>query len=132
MRHEETRWCWWPGGVPGSAPVVDSGFPGPRNPFPTEKPRPRYDPDRALDFLTSHGFAHKIERLNAFIACAHMGDNHAPAFLICRACSAVAETYADPMQGDLGRAARAAGFHIERAVIEAEGLCPGCQETSPA
>jgi len=87
---------------------------------------------RALDFLTSHGFAHKIERLNAFIACTHMGQNHAPAFLICRVCSAVAETYADPKKGDLGRAAREVGFTIERAVIEAEGLCPNCRKAESA
>lgn len=85
---------------------------------------------RALDFLVGHGFAHKIERLNAFTACAHMGQNHAPAFLICRECSAVAETYADPTKGDLGRAARDVGFTIERAVIEAEGLCPQCQDAA--
>ena len=83
---------------------------------------------RALDFLVRHGFAHKIERLNAFTACTHMGQNHAPAFLICRNCAAVAESYANPLSGDLGRAAKAAGFTIERAVIEAEGLCPHCQE----
>ena len=83
---------------------------------------------RALDFLVSHGFAHKIERLNAFTACTHMGQNHAPAFLICRACSTVAESKSDPLSGDLGRAAEAAGFIIERAVIEAEGLCPQCRE----
>jgi hypothetical protein len=32
---------------------------------------------RALDFLVAHGFAHKIERLNAFVACAHPGESHA-------------------------------------------------------
>ena len=85
---------------------------------------------RALDFLVSHGFAHKIERLNAFTACTHIGQNHAPAFLICRVCSAVAESYADPLSGDLGRAAKDTGFIIERAVIEAEGLCPQCRETT--
>lgn len=84
---------------------------------------------RALDFLVSHGFAHKIERLNAFTACGHMGQTHAPAFLICRECATVAETYADPTKGDLGRAARETGFTIERAVVEAEGLCPKCQDT---
>ena len=85
---------------------------------------------RALDFLTQHGFAHKVERLNAFIACTHMGKNHAPAFLICRACGAVAEAFGDPTQGDLGRAAKAAGFSVERAVIEVEGLCPNCRKDS--
>ena len=39
---------------------------------------------RALEFLVAEGFVHKIERLNAFIACAHPGANHAPAFMICR------------------------------------------------
>ncbi|QGX99265.1 transcriptional repressor [Roseovarius faecimaris] len=83
---------------------------------------------RALDFLVRHGFAHKIERLNAFIACAHMGQDHTPAFLICRGCDAVAEAHADPAGGMLGRAAAESGFAIEQAVVEALGLCPSCQE----
>jgi Fur family zinc uptake transcriptional regulator len=82
---------------------------------------------RALDFLVKHGFAHKIERLNAFIACAHPGDAHAPAFLICRSCDAVAETVTAAAGGRLGKAAKDTGFTIERTVLEAEGVCPNCQ-----
>jgi len=82
---------------------------------------------RALDFLTKHGFVHKIERLNAFVACAHPTSTHAPAFLICRSCDAVAETVPDDADGRLGAVARSAGFEIERTVLEAEGLCPSCQ-----
>ncbi|EAQ27453.1 Fur family transcriptional regulator [Roseovarius sp. 217] len=81
---------------------------------------------RALDFLVTHGFAHKIERLNAFIACTHPGQNHTPAFLICRQCDAVAEAHAEPSKGMLGRAAADTGFVIEQAVVEAMGLCPKC------
>ena len=81
---------------------------------------------RALDFLVTHGFAHRIERLNAFIACAHAGARHSPAFLICRTCARVVEAEADPAAGELARAARKAGFTIERSVREAEGLCPDC------
>ena len=81
---------------------------------------------RALDFLVSHGFAHKIERLNAFIACTHPGQDHTPAFLICRKCDAVAEAHAEPSRGMLGRAASDTGFRIEQAVVEALGLCPNC------
>ena len=81
---------------------------------------------RALDFLSEHGFVHKIERLNAFVACAHPDESHSPAFMICRACDAVAETYTAPARGALGEAARAAGFQIERTMVEAEGLCPDC------
>ncbi|WP_296371396.1 transcriptional repressor [Yoonia sp.] len=81
---------------------------------------------RALDFLVSHGFAHKIERLNAFIACAHPGAPHSPAFMICRICDSVAEAQSMSATGAFGDAARHAGFQIERTVVEAEGLCPTC------
>ena len=81
---------------------------------------------RALDFLLAHGFAHKIERLNAYVACAHPLENHAPAFMICRGCDSVAEACSSSYRGFLGKAARDAGFRIERIVIEAEGLCPDC------
>ncbi len=87
---------------------------------------------RALDFLVSHGFAHKIERLNAFIACAHPGADHSPAFMICRQCDTVAEAQSGPARGALGAAARATGFVIERTVVEAEGLCPACVGTGDA
>ena len=87
---------------------------------------------RALDFLVEHGFVHKIERLNAFIACAHPGQTHSPAFMICRLCDAVAEAQSAPARGALGDAARAAGFQIERTVVEAEGVCPACAEKAGA
>ena len=82
---------------------------------------------RALDFLVKAGLAHKIEALNAYIACTHDHTEHAPAFLICRNCNSVAETETTPAGGRLGEAARAAGFRIERTVVEAQGLCPACQ-----
>ena len=82
---------------------------------------------RALDFLTRIGFVHKIEKLNAFVACTHPEGRHAPAFMICRNCNAVAEATDTPDQGALSAAAQAAGFVIESAVVEAEGLCPTCQ-----
>ncbi|KIN66250.1 Zinc uptake regulation protein [Sulfitobacter noctilucicola] len=83
---------------------------------------------RALDFLVKAGFAHKIEALNAYIACAHLGACQTPAFLICTDCKSVAETDTQPASGRLVDAAKAAGFVIKRTVIEAEGLCPNCQE----
>lgn len=88
---------------------------------------------RALEFLVAQGFAHRIERLNAFIACAHLDDlHHAPAFLICRVCNRVAESASNISEGPLRDAAEAAGFRIERATIEALGLCTECQSTEPA
>ena len=80
---------------------------------------------RALDFLTANGFVHKIERLNAFVACAHPHGTHAPAFFICLNCDSVAEAHTE--NADLSAIALEAGFKIERTVVEAEGLCPKCQ-----
>jgi len=85
---------------------------------------------RALDFLVSNGFAHKVERLNAFVACSYPGESHSPAFMICRNCDVVSETRTTPLKGTLGAAARSAGFKVERTVLEAEGLCPECQDSS--
>ena len=82
---------------------------------------------RALDFLEEHGLVHRIRRLNAFTACMHPGEAHAPAFLICRLCNAVSETAADAVRAALETAAAASGFVIERSNIEALGLCPTCQ-----
>jgi Fur family zinc uptake transcriptional regulator len=83
---------------------------------------------RALDFLVEHGLAHRIRRLNAFAACMHPGEAHAPAFLICRLCDGVAEAPAAPVRAALEAAAADLGFVIERSNIEALGLCPACRE----
>lgn len=79
---------------------------------------------RALTFLIEQGFVHRIERLNAFIACAHPGATHDPAFMICRVCGNVAEAQADTA---MDKTAAESGFRVEQTVIEAEGLCPACQ-----
>lgn len=87
---------------------------------------------RALDFLVAHGLAHKIEGIAAFIACTHADAEHSPAFLICRNCRAVAETHPDPAEAAIGEAAAAVGFTVESTLIEAQGLCPACQEQTEA
>ncbi|MBO9478679.1 transcriptional repressor [Shimia sp. R11_0] len=86
---------------------------------------------RALDFLVGNGFVHKIQKLNAYVACAHPGDSHTPVFLICRGCEAVAETAAT-LKTTLGEAAKKVGFTIETTIVEAEGLCPVCTQTNAA
>jgi Fur family transcriptional regulator, zinc uptake regulator len=85
---------------------------------------------RALDFLVKNGFAHKIERMNAFVACTQPGESHTPVFMICRECDTVAESSTELSQGQLGRTAQDLGFAIEKIVVEAEGLCPNCQDTT--
>ena len=82
---------------------------------------------RALDFLVEHGLVHRIEKLNAFVACNQPQAGHAPTFMICNNCQQVAETPDKQASGTLGKRARAIGFHIQSTVVEAEGLCAACQ-----
>jgi len=85
---------------------------------------------RALEFLVDQGLAHRVQRLNAFAACRHSGEAHAPVFLICRQCNSVAETPAEAVRDALETAAQTLGFTIERSTIEAMGLCPACREAA--
>ncbi len=85
---------------------------------------------RALDFLVAQGLAHRVARLNAFAACMHPGETHAPVFLICRTCGRVAEAEAAPVAAAVGAAAGAQGFAVERLTVEALGLCPACVEAA--
>jgi Fur family transcriptional regulator, zinc uptake regulator len=79
---------------------------------------------RAINFLVEQGFAHRIEGLSAYVACARPGAVHQPSFLVCRSCRRVAEAEA---RAPLAAPAEAEGFAIERTVLEAQGLCPACQ-----
>lgn len=81
---------------------------------------------RALDFLVEHGFAHRIEALNAFVACPDPSTRHRPAFMVCRRCRAVAEGEVAAAEDGLGPSASRIGFRIERTVVEAQGVCPAC------
>ncbi len=85
---------------------------------------------RALEFLEEQGLAHRIRRLNAFTACMHPGEAHAPAFLICEGCNAVAEAPAAPVLAALETAATRMGFTIGRSHLEATGLCTACQRAA--
>jgi Fur family transcriptional regulator, zinc uptake regulator len=81
---------------------------------------------RALEFLVENGLVHRIQRLNAYLACMHPGETHVPAFLICSTCNTVAEAPADAARKALDGAAKALGFKVERVTIEALGTCPAC------
>ncbi|MEO1494762.1 MAG: Fur family transcriptional regulator [Pseudomonadota bacterium] len=88
---------------------------------------------RALDFLVSNGFVHKIERLNAFVACvdpAAHGSDAPTAFLICSDCGTVGETVAQDVASSLGAAAERAGFTVKDAKVEVEGICPDCRKSA--
>jgi Fur family transcriptional regulator, zinc uptake regulator len=84
---------------------------------------------RALDKLVERGLAHRLESLNAFVACAdeHCHRKGLIAFAICGDCGKVDE-FADAIIEDrLGGWAANQGFKVERTTMEIRGKCAQCQ-----
>lgn len=84
---------------------------------------------RALDFLERLGFAHRIESLNAYVACRRTGAAHAAAFLICDCCGAAREVE-PPGAADVARLASGTGYQVRSLTMEARGLCGACREAA--
>ncbi len=82
---------------------------------------------RALDFLQENGLAHKIESLNAYVACGHAGHSHSAVFLICEDCGGAEELHAVAISETLQAESRSAGFTLKRSVVEARGICRSCR-----
>ncbi|CAN5806292.1 transcriptional repressor [soil metagenome] len=81
----------------------------------------------ALNFLVTNAFAHRIERLAAYVACTAGAGQHQAAFLVCRACRTVAETAILGPEHALAEQSAPFGFAVERVSVEAEGLCARCR-----
>ncbi len=78
---------------------------------------------RALDFLIDAGLVHRVEALNAFVACPQAGHGHAAVLYICEACTKVTE-----VQGARpGQEHKPRSFTVKRSVIEHYGRCANCQ-----
>lgn len=84
---------------------------------------------RALDKLLELGLVHRLESLNAFIACAHPDcDGHeTTAFAICETCGQVDEFSDAAIAGHLKDWAGNEDFRLNRTIIELRGRCAACR-----
>lgn len=87
---------------------------------------------RALARLIAEGHAHRLESLNAFVACAH-GQPHtgATVFMICEDCGAAEELMDETIATHLQERARESGFLTETTTIEMRGYCGACATQQP-
>lgn len=84
---------------------------------------------RALDFLLEQGFIHRVESTNSYVVCHHFQEPmHTSVMLICDRCGGVTEQQADGVEEILQRVARNSRFSLRHSVIEAHGLCSGCEK----
>ncbi len=82
---------------------------------------------RALDFLMANGFVHKLESVNAFVACHHPNSaQHSVPFLICDRCHGAVELEDLEVVSQLEARAKALGFQPQAQTLEVHGLCGRC------
>jgi Fur family transcriptional regulator, zinc uptake regulator len=82
---------------------------------------------RALNKLIEEGFAHRLESINAYVACVDSHHQHdAAVFAICRGCGQVEELNEGGAFRRLKATADQHGFKVEATVIELKGQCGAC------
>jgi len=84
---------------------------------------------RALDKLVEYGMVHRLESLNAFVACSHKdcGEHGTAAFAICENCGEVSEFTPEEAIRQLKNWTGKHGFQLSRMTIELRGKCKTCR-----
>ena len=88
---------------------------------------------RALDNLLERGLVHRLESLNAFVACTRHDHSRQSVigFAICEGCERVIEFSDAGLAHRLTNWAEGEGFGIRKTTIEIRGLCDACAAGSP-
>jgi Fur family zinc uptake transcriptional regulator len=81
---------------------------------------------RALEKLQKHGLVHRIESLNAFVACTHKPHADAVAFMICDQCGQTVELPLGSCEPLLREKAAEQQFQLGSVNIEIHGQCSKC------
>lgn len=84
---------------------------------------------RALDTLIERGLVHRLESLNAFVACRHpeCEDAHVLAFTICDGCGTVEELSDRTLERRLRTLVDDQRFSLTASTVELRGRCNACQ-----
>ena len=81
---------------------------------------------RALDRLIATGAAHRLETLNAFVACSHSRHEGRAVFAICESCGAVNEFDEPRAVASLAAWADTQKFAVREMTLELRGRCHDC------
>ena len=87
---------------------------------------------RALEFLLSEGLIHRVESMNAFVACSAPAESHESVLLLCEACGFVEEITVPELGRVITRCVSATDFVLSRAVVEVRGHCGPCRRAAVA
>lgn len=82
---------------------------------------------RAIEFLTEQGLIHRIESLNAYVACGTDHRHKGSQFLICDSCGKVVEAHLCEVPAGLAEQAKQKGFVLSGWSAELHGHCADCR-----
>jgi Fur family zinc uptake transcriptional regulator len=88
---------------------------------------------RALDKLQECGLVHKLDSLNAYMACTHEGcrKHRMVAFMICKKCGLVEELSKTDVSKEVMQMCQERQFQMQQATLEMHGLCEKCMICKP-
>ena len=81
---------------------------------------------RAIEFWIQQGFVHKIESINAYIACCHHDSHQHSLIMICDDCHEVNEVALDQLPSSIKDTLRSYQFTLKKSVMEITGYCKTC------
>lgn len=83
---------------------------------------------RALESLQASGLVHRLESLNAYMACNHASCSHhqTMAFVICEDCGIVTEMADESLSKSIERLGMASHFKLRTSIVELRGQCAHC------
>ena len=81
---------------------------------------------RSLEFLLEQGLSHRVNALNAYMACTDECERHYLFILVCSLCRKTKELNDSALYATLTGRLRELGFPLAGESIEVQGLCPDC------
>ncbi|MDR2351670.1 MAG: transcriptional repressor [Deltaproteobacteria bacterium] len=82
---------------------------------------------RILEFFIQNGLVHRVDTLNAFVACSDAPSHrHNPLFLVCPDCQETNEINDESLYTTIFNRLGALGFPVEGGSVEVRGLCNKC------
>lgn len=84
---------------------------------------------RALDYLVEKGLVHRVEKLNAYVAChyPYAKADETAQFLICTKCGTTEEIEHRSLGKKVLQEAEEKGFIVNQTILEMVGICADCQ-----
>ncbi|MDR1086242.1 MAG: transcriptional repressor [Deltaproteobacteria bacterium] len=83
---------------------------------------------RILDYLENHGLIHRVDALNAYLACTGQPHSHHPLIVVCSGCQKTREINDQDLYQSIFRKLEALGLTLTSGSIEIKGVCDRCAQ----